>query len=516
MGAESWNEAPDRRLQLVVAACALAKLALEVSAIRQYGYFRDELYYIACSRHLAFGYVDHPPLSIALLRAARAIGGDSLVTIRLVAVLAGVAVVVLTGRLVAQLGGGTRAAALACLSVAGAPVVLGFHHRYSMNALDGVFWLAAALLFPRAVESRRTAAWAWLGVVLGLGLENKLSVLWLGAGLALALVLFARPALRTPGPYVAAAIAAALFLPYVAWQAENGFPTLEFMRNALAHKYKGRSLLGFVAEVALIMNVATLPIWATGLIAPFFTRPRGAARLLSCVALTAFAIVAATRSGKAEYLAAGIPIPLALGACVLERWSTTRARAAAAGLLGAGVGAVGAVCAPFAVPVLPVDRFLAYQRALGVEPSTTENKELGKLPQAYADMFGWPELVDVVADAAARLSPAERSRAVIWTLTGGYGPAAALETLGRGRDLPPVISGHNSYWLWGPGRYDGSIAILVGGRLDRIAPRFESITQTGVVECGLCMPQENHKPVYIARGLRASVAQEWAEERSFE
>ncbi|WP_437929306.1 glycosyltransferase family 39 protein [Sorangium sp. So ce291] len=505
----------DRRVQLVVVACAVLQLAVGLFTIRQYGYFRDELYYLACTRHLAFGYVDQPPLSIALLRLVRVFGGDSLVGLRVVPLLAGVAVIALTGRLVVRLGGGALAAALACFAVVGAPVLLAFHHRYSMNALDGVFWLAAALLLARAVESRRLGAWAWLGVVLGLGLENKLSVLWLGAGVALALVLFDRPALRTRGPYVAAAIAAALFLPHLVWQVVNGLPTVEFMRNALQLKYRERSFLGFLAEVVLVMNPAALPIWAVGLTAPFVTRPRGTARILACVALTAFAIVAATRSGKAEYLAAVIPIPLALGACAIERWSTTPVRTAGVALLGAGIVGMAILVAPFAVPVLPVERFIAYQRALGMTPSSSEKKELAELPQGYADMFGWTELVDVVADAVPHLSPAERERAVIWTVSGGYGSAAALEILGRERGLPPVISGHNNYWLWGPGRYDGSVAIVVGGRREQIAPYFESLEQTGVVECGLCMPYENHKPVYIARGLRAPLARVWAEEKSF-
>ncbi|MEO5730309.1 MAG: glycosyltransferase family 39 protein [Byssovorax sp.] len=507
---------PDRRVRLVVAACALLQLVVGLIAIRQYGYFRDELYYLACTRHLAFGYVDQPPLSIALLRVVRLFSGDSLVGLRVVPLLAGVAIIVLTGRLVVRLGGGPRAAALACLAVVGAPVQLAFHHRYSMNALDGVFWLATALLLARAAPSRRAAAWAWLGVVLGLGLENKLSVLWLGAGVAVALVLFDRPALRTRGPYVAAAIAAALFLPHLVWQVQSGFPTVEFMRNALQLKYRERSFFGFLTEVVLVMNPATLPIWAVGLVAPFVTRPRGTARILACVALTAFVIVAATRSGKAEYLAAVIPIPLALGACAVERWSTTRARTAGVALLGVGIAGLAVLVAPFAVPVLPVERFVAYQNALGLKPSSSEKKELAELPQGYADMFGWTELADVVADAASRLSPAERERAVIWTVSGGYGSAAALEIFGRERDLPPVISGHNNYWLWGPGRYDGSVAIVVGGRREQVAPYFESLEQTGVVECGRCMPYENHKPVYIARGLRAPVATMWAEEKSFE
>src|SRR5262249_10257967 len=160
----------------------LLKLAVHLTALPGYGYFRDELYYLACSERLAWGYVDHPPLSVALLKIVRLVLGDSLWALRVVPAIAGALFVFLAGGMVRSLGGGGRAAAIACAAVLGAPVLWGMDHYWSMNSLDQLFWAGAVLLFARAFGAPSARAWAALGVVLGLGLLNKASLLWLGAG----------------------------------------------------------------------------------------------------------------------------------------------------------------------------------------------------------------------------------------------------------------------------------------------------------------------------------------------
>src|SRR5262249_54571816 len=160
-----------------------AAFLLHLLVLTRYGIFRDELYYFACANHMAWGYVDHPPLSIALLWLTRALLGDALWAIRLPPALALAAVVALTGWLAREAGGGRGAQALAMLAALLAPVYLALGHFFSMNAFDALLWTAALCLLMRLVEAPRLPLWIGFGVLLGLGLLNKLSVLWLIAGM---------------------------------------------------------------------------------------------------------------------------------------------------------------------------------------------------------------------------------------------------------------------------------------------------------------------------------------------
>src|SRR6185295_17060458 len=225
--------APGPSRRVTWSAFALASLALHVSALTQYGWFRDEFYYVACAARLDWGYVDHPPLSIAVMALVRLLFGDSLVAFRLVAALIGAATVYFTGRLARDLGGGRFAQALAGFAALVAPVFLGVSRFYSMNVLDLLLWTLAALALVAALRGDRAREWVVLGVVVGLGLLNKISLLWFIAGLFIGFLLTPyRRRLATPGPWIAGAIATALFVPHVVWQIAHGWPTLEFMRNA--------------------------------------------------------------------------------------------------------------------------------------------------------------------------------------------------------------------------------------------------------------------------------------------
>lgn len=486
-------------------ALAAAKLVLQLSALTAYGYFRDELYYLACADRLALGYVDHPPLSILVLAAWRALFGDSLVAIRLVPALAGAALVYVTGRLVLALGGGTRAVVLACGAVLFAPAFVATDHYYSMNALDHLGWALCALF---AVQKR----WIPLGIALGLGLLDKASMLWFGGGLALAIVAFDRAALRTRGPWVAAVIAGILFAPHAIWQVRHGFPTAEFARNAMEHKYVRLSLFAFVRETTLMVNPFTLPLTIAGIALPL--RARAPGRLFAVIFVTTFAIVASSKAGKPEYLNAAYPLVFASGAVALENRVGLRLQAVGIALMATFF----ALVLPLALPIVSKPTFVAYAKWLGIQPSSSETKELGALPQFYADMHGWEELVAEAERAWRTIPESERATARIWAVTGGYGPAAAIDVLGRRASppLPHAISTHNSYWLWGYGKDDEGPVVLLGGDEERLHRLFTDLERVGTVECGDCMPYENHKPVWIGRGMKKRWAEVWPDVKHYE
>jgi hypothetical protein len=494
-----------------------AKLAVHLSTLGGYGIFRDELYYLACSRRLAWGYVDQPPLSIAALAVQKALLGDSVPALRVLPALLGAAVVLLVGLTARRLGGGHFAQAAAMAAALAAPYSLAIGHYYSMNAFDALFWALAgwllAGLLPDPGRDDPTRRWLPLGVVIGLGLLNKLSVLWLGAGLAAGLLLSpARRSLRRPGPWVAAAIAAALFVPHVAWQVAHGWPTLEFIANATGEKMVRIAPWEFLVRQVEMMNPLTLLVWLPGLVW-LFRRPDR--RALAWIWVTVLAILVVNAASRPGYLAPAYAWLFAAGGVAwegaFERWRRPRLRWA----LPALVLTAGALLAPLALPVLPVPRNVAYAELLGQEPGTDERKEVGALPQFFADMHGWGAFATTIEDVWRSLLAEERDTTAVFL--SNYGEAGAVEYFAVDPHLrAAVLSGHNNYWFWGPGERDVSTVVIVTRNDARLRELFDQVEPAARIACGYCMPYENGTPVWIARGPHVTLQALWPDLKHFD
>jgi hypothetical protein len=228
--------------------------------------------------------------------------------------------------------------------------------------------------------------------------------------------------------------------------------------------------------------------------------------------LVVFAILVTSGTSRANYLAPAYTWLLAAGGLCLERWTAERPTwLRPAALVAVALG--GLLRAPFGLPVLGVDGYVAYARALGVQPSTAERKALRALPQFYADMHGWDRIVDQIAGIVRALPPKERAQAVVFAPN--YGVAGAVEVLGRAEGLR-AISGHNNYWLWGPQGATGEVVLVVGGEEDELRQQFDRVERVGVTECGHCMPYENGVPLFLCRGLRGGVLGVWAGVKHFD
>jgi hypothetical protein len=484
---------------------ALAILGFHLALLPGYGVFRDELYYVACGRRPAWGYVDHPPLVgwVAWLVAQAA--GESYLALRVVAALVMAASVWLATRVAGAMGGGPFARALAGLATGLVPIALSLASIYSMNVFDLFFWALLAWILVRVLSGGPERLWLAFGAVAGLGLLNKISVLYLGAGLGAGFVLARRSdALRSRWLWAGAALALLIFLPHLVWQHAHGWPTLEFMANARREKMAPLSPVGFVLG-ALQQTLPVAWLWVAGL-AWLLAAPKAARLRPLGFAFLAVMGILAFAGGKPYYLAAAYGLTFAAGAVALESWTAGRARPLRPILLLLIV-VLSLGAAPLARPVLPVDAFVRYAAALGEEPGTDERHALGRLPQFYADMHGWRELAGAVAAVVRELPPGERAEACVFGQN--YGEAGAVEYFARELELPPAISSHNSYWLWGPGRCSGRVVVVIGGRRERLAELFADVRQAGASRCRDCMPYENGLPIWVVRGPTRPLSEVW-------
>lgn len=492
----------------VVILLAVVKLLVHMLTAGKYGYFRDELYYMAAGQHLALGYVDFPPFVALVASATRATLGDSLVALHFLPALAGAAVVVLAGLMARELGGGRLAQGLASLAVFVAPNFLVFGTWLSMDAFDQLWWVLASFVLLLILKRDRPKLWLLFGLVVGLGLLTKVTVLFFGfAVLAALLGTPARRQLRTRWPWLGGAIAFAFLAPYALWNASNGWPTLEFW-GAYGTKVAPTSPVGFVLQQTLTMNPGTLPIWGAGLYYYLFSREGKPFRPLGWVYVVLFALFLA-QDTKFYFLAPAYPALFAAGGLVIERFVSWRGWSRAMGAYACVLALSGAVVGPSTVvPVLPVGTLASITGAVGGDAGVKqENRQVGQLPQNFADRFGWEGMVKTIGGVYHDLPWRERSEACI--LTGNYGEAGAVDFFGAKQGLPKAISGHNNYYLWGPRGCTGETVISVGVSKARLEEVFGRIKREGTVRCRYCMPDENDLPVYVSRDPKMPFEKAW-------
>ena len=488
-----------------LAVCALLIHFLTNS---RYGYFRDELYFIACGQHLAFGYVDQPPLSLLLVRLSSFLFGDSLFALRLFPALAGAGTVWLTGMLARRLGGGSWAVALAATCSLTAANYLAVGNFFSLNAFEPLFWMGCLYLLVRLIQGDSPRLWLWFGLLAGLGLENKHSMAFFAVGLAAGIVLTPlRCHLTQRWIWLGALLALLTALPNLLWEIQHNWATWELLRNvARSDKNVVLGPLQFLAQQILQMNPATLPIWASGLVWLLIARagrPYLALAIAYLVTLFEFILL----HGKVYYLAPAYPMLLAAGGVAIESWCRERLRWVKPLLLTAAV-TLAAVLAPVVLPILPPAKLVAYLAAMHISVPRTETAHTAALPQLFADQFGWPEMVGSVARAYHSLPPNERSRTAIFAQN--YGEAGAIDFFGPRLGLPPAISGHQNYFLWGPRDYSGESMLILDDRADDERAQFETVTDLGPVSSSIwAMPWEQSLHLFHCRGLKRPLREFW-------
>jgi len=478
---------------------------LHFVAAGRYGYQRDELYFMSCAHHLAWGYVDQPPLIAVIAKVALALFGDSLYAIRFLPAVAATATVVLAGRLTARFDGGAFAQTLAMIGVALAPFFLAVGNLLTMNAFEPLLWLGTIVLFLRACDRDEPAMWGALGTVAGLGLINKYSMFFfLGASVVAIALTPTRRALVRPGFALAVAIAATIVAPTLVWQAQHGWPQLTLLRAAAATKNVAVGPLGFYAQQVLMMNPLAAPIWIAGLGATIAAARFAGVRWIGYTYVV-LSIVYLALGAKTYYLAPIYPVFFAVGACVIER-RIAHLRSAAV-LYPALLVVCGLLVAPEAYPLLPLATFERYERVFDFRGIKMEKHPEGRVPQHFADMLGWDSLVAAVARAYDSLPAAERRDAVV--LTRDYGQASAIDFFGPKLGLPRAISGHNSYFLYGRRGASGNTVVAIGFSASRLRQEFGRVRRVGVYHDDYVLPDSNDLPIYACTQPHVLFATWW-------
>ncbi|MCS5497782.1 glycosyltransferase family 39 protein [Cnuibacter physcomitrellae] len=464
-----------------VGAAVLALVVVLVLLMPQYGYHRDELYFRMLPP--AWGYVDQPPLTPLLAHAAIALFGDSVIALRIVALLCAAGSLPLLALVTREVGGGRAAQSITVWGMAGTTMTLLFGHVLFTASLDLVVWPAALLFVIRAVLREDGRWWLAAGAVVGASSFNKLLVVVLLVGVAAGLAICGpRRWFRSGWLYAGVAVVAALALPSIVYQATHGWPQLA-MGAALSADNAGEVRVMMWPFLVLLVGPVLAPFWALALVRVFRHAPWHPLRFLTVVFAVVVAFVFA--AGTQFYYTFGVlGVLVALGAAPVATWARTRGRRVAIGVLLA-VNALG--CAITSLPLLPVTWFGA--------------SGLAAINSASADQVGWETYVEQISDVAL----SHDADAII---ASNYGEAGALDRFGEG--LPPVVSGHNALWDLGPPPETARTVVVVGGQLDRVADLFASCEVVARLDDGVGVDNEEHgEPIAVCTDPTGPWSQLW-------
>jgi hypothetical protein len=469
---------------MIVFAIALAKLLFHIYFNNRYGYFRDEFDYLSCGDHLAWGYVDQPPLIPFLIHICRALLGDSLRSIRFIPALASSLLVIQTAILAREFGGHRFALMLSAVTILIAPQYLSNGSLLGTNCLEPNLWMGCAYFAVLATKRTAPRYWLWFGVIAGIGLEEKYSIAVFGLGVVVGLLLTEhRRVFLNKWIWLGGLAAFLIFLPNLLWNLHYHWPFVELMRNI---KAEGRDVVlpagQYFFQQTLLVHPLTAPIWITGLLSFFFSSRLKPYRFLGWSYLVCYGVFFALH-GKNYYLAPIYPMLLAVGAVVIESATThlETAHPQASWLKPAVVVlllASGAHLAPVVIPILSPDGFLAYTKYLPFKLPVMEHSHArATLPQWYSDQFGWDEIVAETAQAWNRVPAEERKDCGIFAQD--YGQAGAIDFLGRRYGLPPPLSGHQTWFLWGPRGYSGNCMIVLDDKKEVLEKLWQHVEYIG-------------------------------------
>jgi hypothetical protein len=495
-------------------ALALGAVVLHLAFNHRYGYYRDEFYFIDCARHLAWGYVDQPPLAPFVTWLTAPLGYPVWALRLLPAILAGVTV--LLGCAIArELRGGGFAQALTGMTVALAPGLVALAYGLSTEVLSPAAWSALIYLTIRLVKTQAMRLYVPIALVVTIGLYAKYSIAACALALALALLVTGQAKLlRSRWLVLGIVLVAVLTLPNWLWQLRHGLPILEVLHNDRLNRHpfangtaddSARFWLNaayLLATQLLYQNLFFAPIWITGLVWLW----RSEIRFLSLAYLLLLALLVAT-VGRGYYMEGIYPALFAAGAVALERGLAVRANRLRPAVLLAVVIS-GTIFVPLVLPVLSLPAYMRYESVLGLSRPAPPDATRHLVNPIYADQLGWNEMTATVAGAYWALPRAQRAVTAIFA--DRYAYAGAIDFYGPRYGLPRVIGPNNSYYLWGPRGYTGDSVLAVGATDYRLLlQHFGSVRQVAVYRNDYRWILEGPLPIYLCIHPRAPLGAMW-------
>lgn len=462
----------------------------------EYGIFRDEFYYLSMSNRLDFGYVDVPPLAPLLLAAVRFIFGDSYFSLHLLPAVSGTIFLILGYLLVRKMGGNLFSQILILTMVLFAPYFVATDSVYTYDTFNKLFWLLCSYLMIRLIQTGNPKYWIFIGIVVGIGFLFKITIISLLLGWMLGLLLTANRHLFFKREMLWGGILALIISsPYLFWQVQHQFVTLDYMGN-YSKKISEFTFWHYIVEQIFYLNPVAFPLWLGGLYYVLFHRIGKMYRSagIAYIFLILFSFVMKV---KADFILPYYVLLMAAGCIWLESILVNRnSRYLRAGILLLVIF-TGSYFLPMARPFLPVETFIHYYGEMSTR-SNAERKSLDSLPQFYADRFGWEEMTNKVARVYQSIPELEQGKVCI--ITRNYGEAGAIEYYGKAYDLPlPPLSGHNQYYIWGPGQYSGEIIIAVGFPETDLRKSYRDVEPVEILTNLYMMPYEKENSIYLCR-----------------
>ncbi len=485
---------------LLVIAGAVALLHIFTNG--RYGFHRDELQFLSDARHLDWGFVAYPPFTPFIEHICLALFGVSMVGLRLTAVIAQFAVVVLGGLMAKELGGSRLAQVTAALAVGFSPVPLFEGHEFQYTSFDLLWWVLTAYFVIRLLKSEDPRWFLAVGAALGLGLETKYAIVFYIAGILAGLIFTsARRYLATPWFWAGVALALLIFLPNLVWLFRHDFISYTFLQHIHARDVgEGRANGFLTGQFYICANLAAAPLWIAGLVG--YLRDRRY-RMLAFMYLVPLALLFIAK-GRHYYVAPAYPMLIAEGAVLLVRWLNTLRRWSRATIASVFFAAFTFISVFECAQLLPL--------------ATGGPLKQYALSHSYdlREETGWNELVRTVAGIRDSLTPDQQAHLGI--TTSNYGEYGAIDVLGRAYNLPEPIGTTNSEWLRGYPASPPSTLIVLGlteKQANSIFTGCRWVAHNGNSEGIRNEESEFHPDIFLCGPPRIPWAQLWKEHKDF-
>lgn len=476
----------------------LFKFLVQFFGNLNYGFHRDELLHLSASEHLDWGYFEFPPFIAFVGKLSWFFFDYAIWGVRLFPALAGVAILILCCLMAKEMGGKSKAILLAGISVLAFIPFYRNHTLFQPVAFDQLFWTLGFYLLIKYINSENKKELLLLGLIAGLGLLNKYTMLVWGFGITIGLIFYDRGSLfKSKWLYLSGLIACIVFLPNLIWQFKHGIPFLDHMRQLNDSQLSEQGTWDFV--LGQLEIIPTLGISVIGLITLLVDRKFKKYRSLGIAFLVTLVTMWILKA-KAYYFFASYPLVFAAGSVKIEQWLSSWPKwnyAVAASMFIPTLYYI-----PMMTPILPIETFTNWYQI-------QEDNGRFELTGDFADMFGWEEQVALVDSVYQSLSPDQQRNTVLWAEN--YGEAGALKILGSKYELPNPISRHGSFWYWGYGNGNAETWISLGNESSAVNYAFNDCELIHTITHKYAIGEENGIPLYICRNPKVDISQWWAD-----